>query len=270
MASLFQLVKDNLLDVVPKEYIITKDSALLDFFETLNILRDELFNSGVATNGDLSIEDLRFIYDPERSNRKFLFYLAKMLDIDFSLDLPDRIQRIRVFNGMKLNRKHGTVEYLMLKIYEVTGVMPDILFRKDRAIGWDQLGESGGTGDIMEVNGYALNFYGGILWDQNNDYYEVFAPQRFIWQVYRTSLLIDIKNDGVFDPNPSVNAQILEKVYYTVAKYKEATMQVAVGYIDSNTATDIILKIVYNTNLWLSPGDPLPPEHQPRIDPGIF
>jgi hypothetical protein len=158
---------------------------------------------------------------------------------------------------------------LIIKIEEVTGVTPDILYRGVDNVGWDQLGDSNADGAIQPPAS-PVDFYGGILNDQINEYTEAFAPASFIWQVYRTSLLIDIKSDAVFDPDPVINADILRRTYDVIARFKEATVVATAGYIDSVTGFDTLLKEIYSRDLILNPGDPIPPEFEPRVDPGLF
>jgi hypothetical protein len=65
----------------------------------------------------------------------------------------------------------------------------------------------------------------------------------FIWQVLPSGLLIDLKNDGNF------TSEQLDEVYALVAELKNADLSADVGYVDTMTGQDVILKTIFSSTI---------------------
>ncbi|MBW7846442.1 MAG: hypothetical protein H3C45_12575, partial [Bacteroidia bacterium] len=73
---------------------------------------------------------------------------------------------------------------------------------------------------------------------------------------YPYGILVDILNDGAYTPEQ------LDKVYTIIADEKPADLAADVGYFDSVTGVQTILKRVYSTDLSQNSWNAIP-------DPGI-
>ena len=235
---LFQVLKGDYFEQYPPDVQESSDPDFRGLADKINQLKNELVNRFQGRDLDLTIEDMDSFYIPERSPSKTLEYLAYMVSYDFDRSKSLRQLRKEIFERASLNKKTGTVDFLLDRVEEITGIRPEFLIKKDRAfVGWDEDSTIDGTPEM-------INFFGGIAWDQNESFSSLF--EYFRWYVKSDIIFLNIKNDGIFDPDPLKNQKILDKVFATVARYKDAPVPVNVGYIDSGTGAQVSLKYVFS------------------------
>lgn len=237
--NLFKTLKGSYFDLYPEDVQDSSDPEFLGLSNKIDELKNELVNRFQGRDLDLTIEDLDTIYIPERSPIKTLEYLANMVSYDFDKSKPLRFLRSQVFDRSRLNKKTGTVDFLLDRVEEVTGVRPELILPNPMSyIGWDQ-------DNTIDLNPENINFFGGITWDQTNS----ITFELFKWFVKTDPLFLNIKNNGVFDTNPARNQRILNKVYQTVARFKDAPILMRVGFVHSTTAVQNTLMYVFSRDV---------------------
>jgi hypothetical protein len=244
---LFKVLKGDYFEQYPLDIQDSSDPDFRGLANRINLLRDELVNRYQGRDLDLTIEDMDSIYVPERSHSKTLEYLAYMVTYDFDRSRPLRDLRKEVFEKTKQNKRTGTVNFLLERVEEITGIIPELVIRKDKAfVGWDQNSTIDGSPENV-------NFFGGIAWDQNN-VFSIF--EYFQWFVKSDIIFLDIKSNGVFDPTPSVNQNILNKAYAAIARNKDAATVINVGYINSGTGAKVSLIYIFSRDVMHSTDTP--------------
>lgn len=256
--NLFKVLKGDYFESYPPDVQESSDPDFRGLANKINQLRNELVNRFQGRDLDLTIEDLSTIYIPEQSPFKTLEQLAYMASYDFDRSKPIRELRINIFKRIKLNKKTGTVDFLIDRVAEVTGVTPEFILPNNMSyIGWDQ-------DNTIDGNPENINFFGGIKWDQLADP----TIEIFKWFVKPDLIFLDIKNNGVFDADAARNARILAKVYATAARHKDAPIPIKVGFIDAFTGGQITMMYVFSRDV-IHPTDTPPTGSINNKDMGI-
>lgn len=241
--DLFKALKGDFFEFYPSEIQTSPDPEFRILANKVNSLTTELVTKNSGRDLDLTIEDLDRFYIPEQSPEKILPYIANMVGYDYDASKTVRESRQIIFNRMSKNKKTGTFNFLLDSIEEITGVRPTYMTGQGVvSTGWDQ-------DSSVDGNPENVDFMSGIGWDQTGTYIDSTVLNDFRWFVKTSISFLDIKNDGVFDLDTDRNSRILQKVYDTVAKYKDAAVALVVGYVDSTTGTDVALKYVYSRDI---------------------
>lgn len=256
--NLFKVLKGDFFESYPPDVQDSSDPDFRGLADKINQLKNELVNRFQGRDLDLTIEDLHTIYIPEQSPFKTLEQLAYMVSYDFDRSKPLRELRVNIFGRAKLNKKTGTVDFLIARVEEITGVTPEFVLPNNMAyIGWDQ-------DNTIDGNPENINFFGGIGWDQTADP----TVEQFKWFVKPDLIFLDIKNNSVFDPDPAKNTRILNKVYSTVARFKDSPIPIKVGHIDAFTAGQIVMMYVFSRDV-INPTDTPPTGYINNKDLGL-
>lgn len=260
--ELFKVIKGDYFDQYPEDIQNSSDPDFRGLADKINELRTELVDRFKGRGLDLTIEDLETFYIPEQSPEKILPYISDMIGYDYDKSKTIRELRAGVFKQPSRNKRVGTLGLLKDSIQDITGIRPDVTIPSGAVItGWDQ-------NSSVDGNPETVDFFGGIGWDQNSDYIESGQIQDFRWFISIGLAFIDIKNDGIFNLDPLENQKLLDSVYKIVSKYKDASVGVVVGYVDSVTGQSIGLKYIYSRSI-MSNTDVLPPGSINNTDNGI-
>jgi hypothetical protein len=259
---LFKTLKGSFFDLYPEEVQQSSDKDFKSMSDLIDLLKNELVNRYQGRDLDLTIEDLDSIYIPERSPSKTLEYLAYMCNYDFDRSKSLTVLRQAIFEQNKLNRRTGTVSFLLDRVEDITGIRPEFITNITASyIGWDQNSTIDGFPEVVD-------FFGGVNWDQNQAFTTVYTMEEFKWYVKQELMFLDIKNNGVFDLDPTKNTRILNTIYATVARFKDAGIPIKVGYVDSGTGAKVVLNYVFSRDI-ISATDVLPTGYIYNQDQGI-
>lgn len=241
--DLFKVLKDDFFKFYPQEIQTSPDPEFRVLADVINKLTTELVNKNSGKDLDLTIEDLDRFYIPEQSPEKILPHLAHIVGYEYDRSKTVRELRHIIFTRIKQNKRVGTVNFLLDSIEDITGIRPTFISKQGAVyIGWDQ-------DSTIDGNPENVDFQGGIGWDQDGSFIDSMQINDFRWFVKTSSSFLDIKNNGVFDPDPVKNSKILNKVYQDVARYKDASVPVIVGYLNSSTGSEVYLKYIYSRDI---------------------
>jgi hypothetical protein len=223
------LLNGEIYESFPEIVKIQQDPEWLEFASLIQDLRDELVFKGSVSKGSDSIEGLDDLFNVVKVKPKYMSVLAEFFNTH--LRSPDDTRKVRqkLHTSVRGNRRHATLERIGDIIEDILQFPPTFKVYVSSEVGWDE-------NDSIFIQNYTVDYFGGIIWDEDNT-----VDSLFYWGILASGILVDVGNDGDYTSSQ------LEEVYNIIAEFKDATATVTVGYIDSITAEQVILKVIHST-----------------------